>query len=177
MGTDEAVPINTATLLASALLKSTEGADNVAITMFGSSAKTINNIDTNTSVLGVQKDLLSHRKGSISGSTNFHAALQEKARLGFEPDTIVVLTDGEVNGFPYATIKNVAGRNVVKIAVNLAASTTTPMSAKDGWYAMAGWSSAMFKWIPAMREKESVVDKLSVPYMGRPVKPRQIIAD
>jgi hypothetical protein len=177
MGQDDGVAINTATLLASALLKSSENADNVAVTLFGSSAKTIKGIDTNTSVIGLQRELLTHRTGSIAGSTNFEAALNEKGRLGFTPDTIVVLTDGEVNRFPYAMIKNIAGNNVVKITVNLSASTTTPMSAKDGWFTMAGWSSAMFKWIPAIREKETVVDKLSVPYMGVPRKPKQIVEE
>jgi hypothetical protein len=176
MGNDDGVPINTATLLAAALLKSTENADNVAVTLFGSGAKTIQNIDTNASVLGIQTELLSHRRGNIAGSTNFRAALDEKSRLGFDPDTIVVLSDGEVNGFPYSVIKNVAGRNVVKIAVNLSASTTTPLSANDGWYAMSGWSSAMFKWIPAIREKESVVEKLSVPYIGTKPK-KEVVAE
>lgn len=160
--------IDTATILAAALLKANEGAMNVAVTLFGSAAKTLTSIDTNDSILGIQKSLLTHRTGRIAGSTNFHAALQEKPKLGFEPDTIIVLSDGEVDGFPYSAVKNVAGRNVVKLAINLHAATTTPMSASDGWYAVAGWASAMFKFIPAIRNKETVVDQLSVPYIGLP---------
>mgnify|MGYP002777096297 CR=1 FL=1 len=162
--------ISTATLLAAALIKANGDADNLAVTIFGSSAKTLKGVDANNSVLGIKKELLSHRHGAIAGSTNFHAALQEKSRLGFEPDTIVVLSDGEVNGFPYSAIKQVAGKSVIKLAVNLSASTTTPLSKQDGWFAVAGWAPAMFKWVPAIREKASTVDQLSGPYVGVPVK-------
>jgi len=71
-----------------------------------------------------------------------------------------------VNGFPYGELKMIAGKNVVKLAVNLSVATTTPMSQNDGWYSVAGWSPAMFKWIPAIRNKESVAAQLSVPYVG-----------
>lgn len=162
--------ISTATLLAAALLKANGDADNLAVTLFGSSAKTLKGVDTNNSVLAIKKELLSHRTGSIAGSTNFHAALDQKSTIGFEPDTIIVLTDGEVNGFPYSKLKNLAGKNVIKLAVNLSASTTTPMSASDGWFTVAGWSQAMFRWIPAIRDKSSVVDQLSTAYHGLPVK-------
>jgi hypothetical protein len=121
--------------------------------------------------LSIQKELLTHRSGRIAGATNFGAALNERQKLGFTPDTIVVLTDGEVSGFPYGAIKNIAGKEVVKITVNLNSATTTPMPASDGWYTMAGWSTAMFKWCSAMRDKVSAVEALSVPYAGLPSKP------
>ena len=164
--TSQQSAISTATLLAAALIKANGDADNLAVTLFGSSAKTLKSIDSNNSVLAIKKELLGQRTGGIAGSTNFRAALDQKSSLGFEPDTIIVLTDGEVNGFPYGTLKTIAGKNVVKLAVNLSVATTTPMSQNDGWYSVAGWSPAMFKWIPAIRDKASVVDQLSVPYVG-----------
>lgn len=170
MGRNDEVAINTATLLAAALLKANESASNVAVTLFGSTAKTLKSVDTNNSILSIQAELLTHRRGSISGSTNFRAALDEKSKLGFDPDTIVVLTDGEVNSFPYSVIKNVAGKNVVKLAINLSAASTTPMPASDGWYSVAGWASAMFKWVGSMRNAESIIDQLSVPYQGIPTR-------
>lgn len=170
MGQDDGPAINNATLLAAALLKANDSASNIAVTLFGSAAKTLKSVDTNNSILSIQKELLTHRKGSIKGSTDFNAALSEKSKLGFEPDTIVVLTDGEVNRFPYANIKNIAGKNVVKLTVNLSAASTTPMSEDDGWYALAGWSSAMFKWVRSMRNTESIVEQLSVPYQGIPAR-------
>lgn len=161
--------ITTATLLASYLLKANENADNLAVTMFGSSAKTIKGIDTNNSVLGIKKELMSHRHGSIAGSTNFHAALQEYNKVGFTPDTIVVLSDNEVNRFPYSALKVISKGDVLKLVVNMTVSQTTPMTQEDGWYSVAGWSTAMFKWVGAIRGKASVVEMLSQPYLGLPV--------
>ena len=170
MGQDDGVPINTATLLAASLLKAAgRTAEDISVTLFGSAAKTLKGIDTNNSVLGIQRELLTHRRGNIAGSTDFGAALREYGSLGFVPDTVVVFTDGEVNRFPYAQVKAL-GNKAVKLTVNLAAASTTPMSPCDGWFAVAGWSSAMFKWIPAIRNKETVVDALAVPYIGLPRK-------
>lgn len=159
--------VTTATLLAAALIKAnSEDSDNLAITLFGSAAKTINGVDTNNSILAIKKELLSYRVGNIRGSTNFGAALQERSNLNFEPDTVIVVTDNEVNKFPYDYIVNAINKNAVKITINLNASSTTPMSCENGWYALAGWSTAMFRWIPAIRNKSSVVDELSRPYIG-----------
>ena len=167
MGNNDSIAINTSTLLASALLKANETADNLAVTMFGTRAKTIHGIDTNNSILGIQKELLSHRVGDIAGYTEFDAALAERAKLGFEPDTIIVFTDGEINRFPYANLRRATGNsNVVKLAIDMSASSTTPLIRQEGWYSVAGWSSAMFKWIPAIRDKSSAVDQLSGPYKG-----------
>lgn len=171
-GTNSA--ITTATLLAAALLKANgDRADELAVTLFGSDAKTLRGIDTNNSVLAIKKELLRHRTGSIAGSTNFGAALNQKSSLGFEPDTIVVLTDGEVNSFPYSRLRNLTGKDTMKLTVNLNAASTTPMTKEDGWFTTSGWSPAMFKWIPAMREKATVVDQLSVPYIGVPKKAKR----
>ena len=166
MGNDTDTAISTSTLLASALLKAGEKADRLAVTMFGSEAKTLHSIDTNNSVLAIQKELLSHRKGRISGSTDFHAALKERTKLGFTPDTIIVFTDGEINRFPYGEMTQLTAGNIVKVAVNMHGATTTPLIKQNGWFAMAGWTPAMFKWIPAIRNKETVVDALSAPYIG-----------
>lgn len=163
--------ISSAIFLASALLKASDRSDNLAVTVFGSSAKTLNGVDTNNSLLAIQQELLSHRKGSIQGSTNFEAALGERGNLGFEPDTVIVLTDGDVNSFRYPQLRQATGGSkVIKMVVNLSAATSTPMLKGEGWYFMAGWSPAMFKWIPAIRDASSVVDQLSVEYIGLPPK-------
>lgn len=171
--TGPAQALTTATLLASFLLKANADADNVAVTLFGSTAKTLNGVDTNNSVLGIKKELLLHRTNGIAGSTNFSAALREYDSLGFKPDTIVVLTDGDVNSFSYGTIKNIPSKNVLKLVVNMSVAQTTPMSKNDGWYAVAGWSTSMFKWVDAIRQSASVVQALSVPYIGVPEKVRK----
>jgi hypothetical protein len=158
--------IETATLLAAALLKANYGAEKLAVTMFGSAAKTIRGVDTNNSVLGIQKELLTHRSGRIAGSTEFSAAMAEYPSLGFVPDTIVVFTDGEINRFHYPDLQKSSGNiNTVKMVVNLDGAPTTPFIKQAGWFAMAGWTPAMFRWVPAIRNKESVVDALSGPYI------------
>lgn len=163
--------------LASALLKANADSDRLAVTIFGSGAKTLKGVDTNNSMIAIQKELTSHRKGDIAGSTNFGAALQERSNIGFEPDTIIVITDNEVNKFPYGVIKNIAGRKTAKLTVNMQSSFTTPMPKSDGWYTMAGWSPAMFRYVPMMREAGDVVDQLSMGYTGLPEKPTRGTAD
>lgn len=167
MGNNDAIAINNATLMAAGLIKSSANVDNLAITLFGSAAKTLDGVDTNNSVMGIQQDLLRHRTGNIAGSTDFNAALNERKNLKFVPDTIIVFTDGEVNRFPYPNIRNLATTNdAIKITVNMNAATTTPMIREDGWMALAGWSTAIFKFIPLIRNKVSVTDLLSGPYIS-----------
>lgn len=157
--------ISTSTMLLAALLKASEGADNVAVTLFGSGAKTLRSIDTNQSVLSLRKELLSHRTGQIAGSTNYEAGIRELSNIGFTPDTIIVLTDGEVNGFKYRTM-NTLPAAAFKLTINMSSATTTPMVKENGWMTLSGWSPAMFKWIPAMRSKDTVVELLAGPYKG-----------
>lgn len=168
--TSETSAISSALFLASALLKANADSDKLAVTLFGSSAKTLKGVDTNNSMIAIQQDLLKHRTGSIAGSTNFAAALAERSNLGWTPDTIIVLTDGEVNGFPYGRLVEASRNKAVKMTVNLSTAFTTPMTREDGWYSLAGWSPAMFRWTSLIREKASVVEALSQPYQGLPEK-------
>lgn len=162
--TQETSAIAGGIFLASALLKANADADNVAVTLFGSSAMTLKGFDTNNSMIAMQKELASYRRGGIAGSTEFRSALAEKSKLPFEPDTIIVITDGEVNRFPYSLLKNVAGKKVMKMTVNMSTAFSSPMVKEDGWYTLSGWSTGMFKWVPQMREAGTVVDQLRVPY-------------
>lgn len=162
--------ISSAVFLASALLKANADSDKLAVTLFGTSAKTLKGVDTNNSMIAIQQDLLRHREGSIAGSTNFAAALAEYSNLGWTPDTIIVLTDGEVNGFPYGRLVEVSRNKAIKMTVNLSQAFTTPMTREDGWYSLAGWSPSMFRWTSAIRNKETVIEALSKQYMGVPNK-------
>lgn len=166
----ETSAISGGVFLAAAMLKANSDSDKLAVTLFGSSAKTLKDVDTNNSLLAMQTELISHRQGSIAGSTEFGAALAQKSQLGFEPDTIIVITDGEVNRFPYSMLKDIAGKKVMKMTVNMSTAFSTPMIKQDGWYTLSGWSTGMFKWIPSMRDASSAVDQLAVPYFGVPKK-------
>jgi len=159
--------IDTATFLAASLIKSAgKSSVNLAVTLFGSSAKTVS-IDASQSVVKIREALLKYRVGGISGATNFRAALAEGSSLGFTPDTVLVCTDGEINRFPFSGKLPVnTAPNAVKMAFNFSASRTTPFAQSEGWYSAAGWSSATLQWIPAVRDKISVIEALSVPYVG-----------
>jgi roadblock/LC7 domain-containing protein len=174
--TDPESAFSSSLLLAASMLKANGDANNVAITLFGTEAKTLHGgVDTSGSVLSIAKDLESYRTGRIAGSTNFGAAIAERRNIGFAPDTVLVCTDGEVNGFPY---NNMSGfdKDAVKVAINMRMADTTPMIKANGWQELSGWSTAIFKWIPAIREAEGVYEKLSAPYVPRVLKPRKSLA-
>lgn len=170
MGGDNDIAIRMSTLLAAGLLKANAYATRSAVILFGSGAMTLNGVDTNNSVLAIQQELLRHRRGPISGATNFDSALDQLSRLSYVPDTIVVFTDGEVGYFPYKKLKQTTGKSQVKMVFNMHSAPTTPLIKNENWYYMAGWSTGMFRWIPAIRNKDSVADILSVPYLGVPSK-------
>ena len=93
------------------------------------------------------------------------AALKLKSSLGFEPDTVVIFSDMQVNhlysdyGYGYksryssrtANVAKLFSPSTVKIAVNLNGYESTPVSEIDGWYQLTGWSDRMFDFIPAVR--------------------------
>lgn len=170
MGINNDPAIRMSTLLAAGLLKANAYATHSAVILFGSGAITLNGVDTNNSVLAIQQDLLRYRCGNIAGSTNFDSALDELSKLSYIPDTIIVFTDGEVNHFPYRKVKQGTGKSQVKLIFDMHSAPTTPLIKQDNWYYMAGWSTGMFRWIPAIRNKVTVADMLSVPYMGVPSK-------
>lgn len=156
------VPIKTACLFAGALAKANANASNMVVTMFSDNAKN-HSINTNNSILSISADLESKVYG---GGTNLEAALAMKDKLGFEPDTIIVLSDMEVNQLRGGTVPKTFCPDAIKIAINLNSRDSTPIGEKAGWYQLAGWSEKLFDFIPAMRDGVTVVETLSKPYLG-----------
>ena len=154
--------IKTACLFAGALAKANANASNMVVTMFSDNAKN-HSINTNNSILSISADLESKVYG---GGTNLEAALAMKDKLGFEPDTIVVLSDMEVNQLRGGTVPKTFCPDAIKIAINLNSRDSTPIGEKAGWYQLAGWSEKLFDFIPAMRDGVTVVETLSKPYLG-----------
>lgn len=165
--------ITTSLMLAASLIKANaELVDNLAITMFGSSAVTIEGSKLkldHMSVLQIARELASFRTGSISGSTNFESAVNERRHLSFAPDTILVCTDGEINKFPYTKLRELDNK-AFKVTINMNHADTTPFIKENGWHELSGWSNAIFNWIPAMRESDTLVNQLSGPYVGTRTK-------
>lgn len=157
-------PADHASVLAAALAKANSKAWDLRIYYFDSHARRID-VDVTKSVLSLAKML---RNLSQGGATRLNEAFKLMDKEGYKPDTLVVLSDMEVHNcgqyerYDYI-FKN---DNCIKIAINLNGSSTTPLSEKDGWYQMAGWSDKMFLFIPAIREKKSIVNMLNVPYIG-----------
>lgn len=154
---------NTALTLAAAAAASAEQYDNVAITLFGSEATTVSPPEGITSIIELREWLNTHRTGSISGSTEFRAAIKQLPKLGFDPDAVLVLSDGEYNRFPYEEMSCLKTA-LTKVVVNLSQSYTTAHHHSDGWQAVAGWSPAMFKWIAASKNADTAIAQLNTPY-------------
>lgn len=155
-------PIRTAALFAAALTKANAEAKNIKVTMFSDSAFNVG-VDTISSVLSITEKFMSK---VVGGGTNLQGALDLKNGLGFEPDTVIVLSDMQVDMLRSRKSTNIFDKDCLKIAINLNAYNTTPVSELDGWYQLSGWSERLFDFIPALRNKTSVVKTLSVPYAG-----------
>ncbi len=161
-GSMSGFPREMSTMFAAAIYKNATfnpEVENHALTVFGSKAHMVTDLDCNQSIFHIaqkfQKNL---------GATDFDEALQLKSKLGFNPDTVIVFTDNEIDDMPYGNLAYAFDDKCVKIAVNLEASVTTPFIRENGWYELAGWSTNMFKFVRAIRDKRTAVDVLSVPY-------------
>lgn len=151
-------PIRMACLFASALYKANIDSDNVRVTMFSDYAKHIDTMPLG-SILDMSKHL---EKNVFGGGTNLKSAFNMKSKLGFEPDTVILLSDMQCNSF--SNPNTYLNKNTLKVAINLEAYDNTPVSELNGWYQLAGFSDKIFDFIPAMKEKTSIIKLFSVPY-------------
>ena len=112
------------------------------------------------------------RSNVYGGGTNLEAALALKPKIGFEPDTVFVLSDMQVNSLSRKNIASLFTNECVKVAIDLAPYETTPVGELHGWLQLAGFSDRIFDMIPALREQNSIKKLLSKPYeaIGIPTK-------
>lgn len=155
-------PIKTASIFAAALAKANRNADSVKITMFSDDAFHVP-VNTEDSVLSITETLMSRVTG---GGTNLGAALAKKKDLGFEPDTVIVLSDMQVSYLHKHTLERLFSKDTLKIALNLETYDSTPVHQDDGWYQLGGFSERLFDFIPALRNGDTVVKMLSTSYKG-----------
>lgn len=156
-------PADHASVLAAALAKANSKAWDLRIYYFDTTARRID-INTDNSVLALARQLREQSKG---GSTKIEEAFRLMNKEEYMPDALIVLSDMEVAPCNLNTHYNSnEEHDCVKIAINLNSSSTSPLSRRNGWHQMAGWSDKMFLFIPAMHEKKSIVDLLNVPYVG-----------
>lgn len=169
-------PFQTAAVFCAALAKSNLEANNLAVTIFSDNAEMVN-INPRDSATTIVEKLTKKVQG---GGTNLQAALNLKSRLGFEPDTVVILSDMEVNSLSTGTyhsyyfdrrdntianISKMFDKDCYKVAVNLASGVSTPVPKEHGFIQLAGFSERIFALIPELRNSEKTVEKLfSTPF-------------
>lgn len=169
-------PFQTAAVFCAALAKANSGVDNLAVTIFSDSAKMVD-VNPNDSVTTIVERLRGMVQG---GGTNLQAALDLKPRLGFEPDTVVILSDMQVNqlttghyrsyayGGEQNTVANISKLfkpGTLKVAMNLASGTSTPVPLEHGFIQLAGFSERVFALVPELRNSRATVEKLfSTPF-------------
>jgi Mg-chelatase subunit ChlD len=160
---DDNSPIKIGSIFAAALFKAAKNAENVALSMFSDNAELVR-LNPKDTVMTMYQKIMAKVYG---GGTNLQAALDQKSKLGFEPDTVIVLSDMEVNGLTgnrwNRTPTNVAklfDKDAVLVAINLNSSETTPLDPRDGWIQLAGWSEAIFRFVDYTRRGDSIAMKL-----------------
>lgn len=160
--------LDTAAFFTAAIAKAHADADYLAVTQFASHAGQTN-INPNDSVWS---NFVRLKNTNLGGSTNFEAALAQEKSLGFTPDIVFVLTDGEINSFGqnYGYYRNSTeavtkcAPGAQKFVINMESAESTPLPSRHGWVAMAGWNTRMFDLIELGREKASIINKLNKPY-------------
>jgi hypothetical protein len=156
-------PFDQAVTLAAMVVKAHTD-QQVAVIVFGSDAEVLSDLNPNDSVNTIADKI---RASRASGGTNFASALNKMGMLNWHPDAVLVMTDGEINKL-YG-VKNSIPTKALKVAVNFQAADTTPFPIREGWYPIAGWSDKVFRWLPAIHQKVTVVDALCGPYVGAEV--------
>lgn len=158
-------PAEMAATLAAGLIKANSlSAYKIKVILFDTKARE-HPVNATDNVMTIQRDM---RAAMSGGATHLSAAFELMKKLKLNPDTVIVISDMQVDcmgnyvdQFPIYTTPN-----RICVAVNVNASPTTPLAELNGWYQIAGMSANMFKFIPSMREKTTVVDYLNVPYIG-----------
>lgn len=149
-------PIKTGAIFAAALFKAASSSFKTQLTMFDDFAKHIN-LNARDSIFTNFERIMARNAG---GGTNLRSALNEKDKLGFEPDTVIVLSDMEVNSLQGYNVGKTFKNDCVKIAINLNSRDTTPVGEHEGWTQLAGWSDKIFQFVDFKRNAESITKKL-----------------
>jgi Mg-chelatase subunit ChlD len=158
----------TASFLAAAVLKAHGNAKYLAFTKFATNAHNMSGLNPADSVWTLYSQIVADT--FQGGSTNFEAALEMEKTLGFTPDVVFLLTDGEVNTFGdrrygvYTNNVTTCAPGALKFVINTASAETTPVPPRFGWTVMAGFSTKMFDLIDLGKKTASIIAKLDVPY-------------
>ena len=149
-------PIKIAAIFGAALVKASKESFQSKFTMFDDYAKHVE-LNPRDSIFTLYEKIMSRNAG---GGTNLDSALAEKSKLGFEPDTVIILSDMEVNRLQCGNIDKLFKGDCVKVAINLASRNTTPLAEWKGWTQLSGWSPRIFQFVKFSRDADSIVQQL-----------------
>lgn len=149
-------PIKIGAIFGAALVKASAGSFESKFTMFDDHAKFVD-LNPRDSIFTLYEKIMKRNAG---GGTNLDSALAEKPKLGFEPDTVIILSDMEVNRLQCGNIDKVFKGNCVKVAINLNGRDTTPLAEWKGWNQLSGWSPRIFQFVKFSRDTDSIVQQL-----------------
>lgn len=148
-------PIKVGAIFAAALCKAAKGSFQFAFTMFDDHAKFVD-LNPGDSIFTCYEKIMNRNSG---GGTDLQSAINQKKTLGFEPDTVFVISDMEVNRLSARNLE-VFDKNCIKVAMNLNSRDVTPLPEWKGWTQLAGWSDQIFKFVPFTREAPTIVERL-----------------
>lgn len=150
------VPIKVGAIFAAALSKAAKDSFEFKFTMFDDYVKYVE-LNPRDSIFTNYEKIMRRNAG---GGTNLQAAFYSKSKLGFEPDTVIVLSDMEVNCLSSHDADKIFGKDCVKVAINLNSRDTTPLAEWKGWIQLAGWSPKIFQFVQFTRDADSIVQQL-----------------
>ena len=141
-------PMTHAANLTSALVKSAtlHNTFQLKITKFATSASNFN-CSSSSGLIPLAKDI---ERSASGGGTNIGAAIEQYDNLGFVPDCIIVLSDTQVDhlsGYDKQKLRQIEKNTPLKLAFNLQAYESTPLTNKNGWIQFAGWSDRLFQYL------------------------------
>jgi hypothetical protein len=148
-------PIKVGAIFSAALMKASKDAFEAKFTMFDNYAQHVD-LNSSDSIFTLYEKIMARNAG---GGTNLQSAFDMKSGLGFEPDTVVILSDMEVNRLS-SRGQNIFSSDCVKVAVNLNSGNTTPISEWSGWTQLSGWSERIFQFVRFTREGDNIATKL-----------------
>jgi hypothetical protein len=166
MGMGGGLAVKNASFLSAVLASASKNCEKFTLVSFASSARR-HAINTSERVFSTYEKLV---KASGGGSTDFHAGLIEASRDGVQYDTVIVLTDNEVDSFRHTYNVGNFQKQATRVIINCEASETSIASPYAGWHHLAGWSPNMFRYLDAVREGTSMVEMLSQPFSSTLMK-------
>lgn len=132
------------------------------ITVFDSKARTLV-VQPNDSISTIRAQLKAAMKG---GSTELKCALQEYENkvVPFVPDATIVISDMQVNNMRSFNAANLPG---AKIALNVSADPSTPLSDLMGWKQVTGFTATTIDFIRHCVNGDNYMEIFEKPFAGQ----------